>query len=59
MSPVIQIVTGALGSLGFSVLFNIRGKKLLITTLGGLISWSVFLLLEAGSPENLCGIFLP
>ena len=47
MNGFIQVLTGALGSFGFSILFNLRGKKLLITTLGGVISWAVFLLLEA------------
>ena len=42
---LIQVLTGFLGSLGFSLLFNIRGRKLLIASVGGLISWSVFLLL--------------
>ena len=58
MNPVIQIVTGALGSLGFSILFHIRGKKLVITTLGGLISWSVFLLLEGWIPGEPMRYFL-
>lgn len=43
---LIQIFTGFLGSLGFSILFHIRGKNLLVASLGGLMSWTVFLLLE-------------
>ena len=43
---IIQILMGYLGSLGFNILFNIRGRKLFIASLGGLISWTVFLLLE-------------
>ena len=43
---LIQIFTGFLGSLGFSILFNIRGRKLLVASLGGLISWTIFLLLD-------------
>ncbi len=42
---IIQIVTAFLGSLGFSVLFNLRRTKLLIAALGGMLSWSLFLLL--------------
>jgi len=42
---LIQIFMGCLGSLGFGILFNIRGRKLIIASLGGLMSWSVFLLL--------------
>lgn len=46
MNYLIQILTGCLGTLGFSILFHIRGRKLLFSTLGGLISWAVFLVLE-------------
>ncbi|MBQ8415505.1 MAG: threonine/serine exporter family protein [Clostridia bacterium] len=45
MTEIMQIITGCIGSLGFAVLFNIRGKKLIFATLGGLLSWSLFLLL--------------
>lgn len=40
-----QIVTAFLGSLGFSVLFNLKRTKLLIAALGGMLSWGLFLLL--------------
>ena len=46
MMALIQIAAGCLGTLGFSILFHIRGKKLVFSTLGGLISWAVFLGLE-------------
>lgn len=46
LNDLIQIFTGFLGSFGFSVLFNIRGRKLWVASLGGLISWTIFLLLE-------------
>ena len=42
---IIQILSGFLGTLGFGILFNIRGKKLIFGSLGGLISWTVYLLL--------------
>ena len=45
---IIQIVTGTLGCLGFGVLFNIRGKRLLGAAFGGFLSWTIFL---------LCGLF--
>ena len=51
---LIQIFMGFLGSLGFGILFNIRGRKLMIASLGGLMSWAVFLLLEPlFPPESL------
>ena len=43
MNPFVQILMGTLGTLGFNILFHIRGRKLLLATLGGLISWTVFL----------------
>lgn len=58
MTGFIQVLTGALGSFGFSILFNLRGRKLLITTLGGLISWAVFLLLERWIPGEPARYFL-
>ena len=45
MEIITQIVTAFLGSLGFSVLFNLRRTKLLIAALGGMLSWGLFLLL--------------
>ena len=49
---LIQIFTGFLGSLGFSILFHIRGKHLLVASLGGLMSWTVFLLLAPLFPSE-------
>lgn len=46
MNPFVQILMGTLGTLGFNILFHIRGRKLWLSTLGGLISWAVFLALE-------------
>lgn len=57
MQDLIQIFTGYLGSLGFAVLFNIRGRKLFIASLGGLISWAVFLLLEGWFPSEALRYF--
>jgi len=46
MSTFAQILMGTLGTLGFNILFHIRGRKLWLSTLGGLISCAVFLALE-------------
>ncbi len=43
---IIQILTGFIGSLGFGVLFNVRGKRLLMASIGGFISWTLFLVLN-------------
>lgn len=44
-TEIIQIITGFLGSCGFAILFNIRGKRLAGAAIGGLLSWTLFVLL--------------
>lgn len=46
---VIQIVSAGLGTLGFALLFRVRGCHLLMATLGGSLSWLVYLLVRAGT----------
>lgn len=43
-SEIIQIITGCLGSLGFGILFNVRGKRLAVSTLGGFLAWTAFII---------------
>ena len=52
MTYAVQLVTAFLGSLGFSVLFNVRRTKLLIAGFGGLLSWGVYLLLAQWLTEG-------
>ena len=53
---LIQIVTAFLGSLGFALLFGLRRKNVLPAALGGMLSWSVYLLLSRllASPFLAC-----
>ena len=44
INEVIQLIAATLGSLGFSVLFNIKGKKLIGVTLGGFIGWLAYVI---------------
>ncbi|MBR6737571.1 MAG: threonine/serine exporter family protein [Clostridia bacterium] len=54
-NELVQIITGFIGSVGFAFLFNIRGLRFVIAGLGGLISWSLFLLLTLFIPsESVC-----
>ncbi|MCC8162897.1 MAG: threonine/serine exporter family protein [Lachnospiraceae bacterium] len=56
MSEIIQLAAAVLGTLGFAVLFNIRGKKLLFAALGGLLVWGVYLIAaHITANEYLCG----
>ena len=52
---IIQLITAFLGSLGFSLLFQLKNRLLLAASLGGLINWGVYLLIEHFTD----GAFLP
>ena len=41
MHPLLQLAAAWVGSLGFAMLFNVRGKKLPLASLGGLLAWAV------------------
>lgn len=43
MQNIIQLLAATLGSLGFAMLFNIRGIKLIFATCGGFFAWGVYL----------------
>ncbi len=45
-NSVIQILSSFVGTLGFCILFNIRGKKLIFSSLGGAMAWFFFLALN-------------
>ena len=38
MNPIVQLIAAWAGSLGFALLFNVRGKKLAFASLGGLLA---------------------
>ena len=44
MEEVIQLVAAFTGSMGFAMLFNIKGKNILIAAIGGFISWAAYLI---------------
>lgn len=56
MQEGIQLLAALLGSLGFSALFNIRGKKLMFAAIGGFLAWGVYLGVENMTDNPyLCG----
>ena len=42
IDPVLQTLMGALGSLGFALLFRVRWKMLIFAFLGGFLSWGTY-----------------
>lgn len=57
-AEIIQILSGFVGTLGFAVLFNIRGKRFLFGGIGGFLSWSLFVLFSRFLPSEPVNYFL-
>ena len=51
MESLIQIATAFLGSLGFALLFGLRRRYVLPASVGGMLSWAVYLLLSRFLPS--------
>ena len=41
---IIQTLMGALGAVGFAILFNVRKRQLILLFLGGALDWAIYLL---------------
>ncbi len=44
MKYLIQIITAYIGSLGFALLFNIKKERILYASIGGIITWCIYLI---------------
>lgn len=53
-----QLVTAVLGSLGFSLIFNVRGKTLFWGALGGLLAWGSYLFFVERGTSDVVGYLL-
>lgn len=42
---IIQIITAAIGTLGFSIYFRVSEKNVIASTFGGALGWAVYLLI--------------
>lgn len=54
----VQILSAAVGSLAFGMLFNLWGKKLLSVALGGALGWALFLLFSCFGMREAIAYFL-
>lgn len=52
---MIQLITGALGSVSFGILFHIKNKYLPLSAFGGFLGWLIYLL----GKGMWSGVFLP
>lgn len=55
---VLQIIMGFIGTLGFGVLFNVRGIRLIIAAIGGLLSWYLFVVFSNFITNETINYFL-
>ena len=55
---VIQTLMGAIGSVGFAVVFNVRGRKLLLFFLGSALDWAVYLIAVHHGYNEFVGMLL-
>ncbi len=58
MHYIIQLLAAYLGALGFGALYNLHGKKLQFASLGGLLAWCVYLLVNQFTPSPYPCAFL-
>ena len=58
LNELTQVLAGCVGTFGFAVLFNIRGKRFLFAGLGGLLSWLLFVLLRHIIPSEAVNYFI-
>ena len=42
--PIIQVVSGAVACVGFSLWFQVRGRKIVFCAVGALLTWAIYLL---------------
>lgn len=55
--PWVQLAAGIIGSMGFSLMFNVRGRRLFWCSLGGGVAWGAVLLCELAGGSELMGYF--
>lgn len=53
---IIQTLMGALGSVGFAILFNVRKRQLLLLFLGGALDWAIYLLCVHNGYSDFLGL---
>ncbi len=55
---IFQTLAAIIGSLGFSIIFNIKGKNLIFAALGGGVSWLSYLIFLKIGLSGLLAMFL-
>lgn len=58
INPLLQLAAAVVGSLGFSMLFNVRGRILSWCAVGGGIAWGTVLLVQLAGGTEFIGYFI-
>jgi uncharacterized membrane protein YjjB (DUF3815 family) len=58
VTEIAQILSGFVGTLCFGILFRIRGWRLCAVSLGGLLSWFLFVILNRWIPNEVVNYFI-
>lgn len=58
MDIAIQLLMAFLGTMGFAMVFHVQRDKLFLVSLGGLISWAVFLLMGSYTQQDVPRYFI-
>lgn len=54
---ILELLAALVGSLGYAGLFNLHGKKLVISALGGMLSWGCYRAMGSFVPNpNVCAL---
>ena len=51
-AEIIQVLARFVGSFGFAVLYNLRGKKLCMAGISGMVSWIAYLIVWNEMPST-------
>jgi uncharacterized membrane protein YjjB (DUF3815 family) len=55
---MISVIYALISSLGFGILFNVRGKNLIIASVGGGLGWLFYTLIYAGGGAEIVALFV-
>lgn len=55
---ILNVICSFCGSLGFAIIFNIKGKELAFAALGGVIGWMIFYLLKDFGVDEVLRYFI-
>jgi uncharacterized membrane protein YjjB (DUF3815 family) len=53
-----ETIAALIATLGFGIIFNIKGKNLIFASIGGMISWLIYKLALQSTGSDIVGLFI-